>query len=525
MRERAVHETASGLAGALPTAGHGTQFRVWAPSADSLEVETSGATHPLVRSSDGWFEGEAPARAGEDYMYLLNGRDRWPDPCSRWQPNGLRGPSRVLDPHGLGGPTSEWSGITLDDLVIYEMHVGTFSPAGTFDGAIPFLEPLRDLGVTAIEVMPINTFAGEHGWGYDGVYAYAPHEAYGGPAGFRRLVGAAHAAGLGVILDVVYNHLGAGSDAVTAFGPYLTDRHQTGWGEALDYSEPAVREWAMQNAEMWVRDYEVDGLRLDAVHAIIDDSEPHVLLELADRLRAINSAVLLIDEMEIGDLRPIEVWGHDAQWGDALHHAVHVLLTGEHDSYYARYGAVSDVARELTRRQGRRFVVCAQNHDQVGNRALGDRLRGRDLRLAAFCSILSAGTPMLFQGEEYDESRPFQYFTDHIDPEIAQKTRDGRRQEFSEFSDFDAEDIPDPQNPETFVRSKLDRSTGDPDHQAYYRELLRLRREINDLPVTDIEVDEERRLLRWRRGDVTLIANFSDTEQSGVAARSGAVNR
>jgi maltooligosyltrehalose trehalohydrolase len=378
--------------------------------------------------------------------------------------------------------------------------------------------------VTAIEVMPIASFAGRHGWGYDGVYTFAPHEPYGGPDGFARLVGAAHEAGLGVILDVVYNHMGAGADQVKAFGPYTTDRYETFWGEAIDYARRPVREWAIQNAEMWVRDYGVDGLRLDAVHAIFDECPTHVMAELAQRVKELGPRALLISEMEIGDLRPITQWGHDAQWGDALHHAEHVLLTGEQEGYYSSYGQVADLARELERPEGPRFVVCAQNHDQVGNRPLGDRLRGADLRLAAFCAILSRGTPMLFQGEEYDEPHPFQYFTDHIDPEIAQMTREGRRREFADFSGFSAEEIPDPQDRETFERSKLDPAQADVEHREYYRELLELRRELPDeLEVT--EVDESRRLLRFRRGPREMVANFSDQEQDGVPGRSGKVVR
>jgi maltooligosyltrehalose trehalohydrolase len=508
--------------GAFPDGEGTTTFRVWAPAAQTVAVATDAGESPLRRTGQNVFEAVLGMRAGDDYEYVLDGCDRWPDPWSRSQPDGLHGRSRVVDLSGLRRAESNWAGVALEDLVVYELHVGTFSPEGTFDGAIPRLEGLRDLGVSAIEVMPIATFAGNRGWGYDGVYTFAPHPAYGGPEGFARLTRAAHAAGLGVILDVVYNHIGAGSDAVTAFGPYLTDRQRTIWGEAIDYSQRPVREWAIQNAEMWVRDYGVDGLRLDAVHAIVDDSDPHVLAELAGRVKAIAPRTLIISEMAIGDLRPIEQWGHDAQWEDALHHAVHVLLTGEHEGYYTAYGALADVARELGRPQGRRFVVCAQNHDQVGNRALGDRLRGRDLRLAAFCSILSPGTPLLFGGEEYDESRPFQYFTDHDDPEIAELTRAGRRREFSEFSDFKADDIPDPQDPATFERSKLDPAAGDPEHLAYYKWLLALRRELPDGPV-HVEADERRRLLRVRRGGVELIANFADVEQDGVAPRSGAI--
>jgi maltooligosyltrehalose trehalohydrolase len=514
--------------GASPHGDGTTTFRVWAPNAGSVAVRTAGADEfRLARGDDYIFEGCAPAAPGDDYEFVLNGDMALPDPCSRAQPEGLEGPSRVVDLGALP-VASAWTGLSLRDVVIYELHVGTFTLEGTFDAAIPRLRGLRELGVTAIEVMPIATFAGNHGWGYDGVYAYAPHPAYGGPEGFARLVDAAHAAGLAVILDVVYNHLGAGSNAVEAFGAYTTEGHATIWGGAIDYAQPAVREWAIQNAEMWVRDYHVDGLRLDAVHAIVDDSGVggiHVMAELAQRVRAIHPGALIISEMEIGDLRPIEEWGHDAQWGDALHHAVHVLLTGEREGYYADYGRVADVARELERPQRARLVVCAQNHDQVGNRALGDRLHGGDLRLAAFCSILSLGTPLLFEGEEYDESHPFQYFTDHVDPQIAEMTREGRRKEFSEFSDFNAEEIPDPQDPQTFERSKLDPSAGDPDHRRYYAQLLALRRELGTAPLEVEEVDEDRLMLRFRRGDVELVANFSDVERNGVPPRTGAVRR
>ncbi len=479
----------------------------------------------MIDTGGGVFEVRLDVGAGTDYGFALADGRVLPDPWSRRQPEGIRGSSRVLDLAELKagqGADRTWNGVSLRDLVIYELHVGTFSAQGTFDAVIPRLPELRELGITALEVMPIATFAGHHGWGYDGLYTFAAHEPYGGPAGFARLVAAAHQAGLGVLLDVVYNHMGPGADQVKAFGPYTTDRHETFWGEAIDYARRPVREWAIQNAEMWIRDYGVDGLRLDAVHAIFDDSPVHVMAELAGRVKAINPGALLISEMEIGDLRPIEVWGHDAQWEDALHHACHVLLTGEREGYYSEYGRVADVARELERPEGRRFVVCAQNHDQVGNRAVGDRLHGRDLRLAAFCAILSRGTPMLFQGEEYDERHPFQYFTDHIDPEIARMTRDGRRREFADFAGFSAEEIPDPQDPDTFERSKLDPTQGDPAHREYYRELLELRRQLPDeLKVT--EVDEERRLLRFSRGSVELVANFSDREQDGFPARTGSV--
>ena len=334
--------------------------------------------HELAEEEGGFWAGEVAARPGDDYRFVLDGREAWPDPCSRSQPEGVRGPSRVVDTAGFEiapGPELE-----LDELVVYELHVGTFSPEGTFAGVIPRLAGLRDLGVTAIELMPVATFPGERGWGYDGLYTSAPHQAYGGPEELARLVDAAHRAGLGVVLDVVYNHVGPGNEALSRFGPYFTDRFgETPWGEALDYGEPGVREWAIQNAELWVRDYQLDGLRLDAVHAVEDDSPEHVLAELARRVRAAAPDALVISEMGQEDFRPLREWGHDAMWLDSLHHALHVALTGERDGYYAGFdGSMTAIARELSRQEGSRLVACAQNHDQVGNRAIGDRLPARE---------------------------------------------------------------------------------------------------------------------------------------------------
>jgi len=298
-----------------------------------------------------------------------------------------------------------------------------------------------------------------------------------------------------VILDVVYNHVGPGP-RLQSFGPYFTDRHETAWGDALDYSRRWVREWAIQNAELWVRDYGVDGLRLDAVHAIADDSPRHVLAALRDRVKAIDPRVLVISEMETGDLRPIEEWGHDAQWADELHHELHTLLTGEEEGYYADYGSVAGLARQLERRPPERLVVCSQNHDQVGNRALGDRPRPDELRVRAATVLFAAQVPLLFMGEEYGEQRPFQFFTDHTDPFIADATREGRRREFARFAGFSADDVPDPQDSATFERSKLDPSRGDPELRRLYADLLRLRRELP----REVETEADGPLLRIRRG-------------------------
>jgi maltooligosyltrehalose trehalohydrolase len=394
--------------------------------------------------------------------------------------------------------------VTLDELVIYELHVGTFSEAGTFDGVVPRLHELRELGITAIELMPVATFPGERGWGYDGVYTYAPHCAYGGPKGLARLVDAAHAAGLAVLLDVVYNHVGPGSEALRAFAPYFTDRHRTFWGDTIDYSKRGVREWAIQNAELWVGDYHIDGLRLDAVHAIFDDSPLHVCAELATRVRDVNPRALVISEIEADDWRPIEAWGHDAQWADLSHHELHVLLTGEREGYYRDFGSVRGLAEDLKGRghDPRRLIVCAQNHDQVGNRAVGDRLTPDALRVAAAVTLFSPCTPLIFMGEEYFETRPFQFFTDHIDPEIAQATREGRRKEFADFSAFSKVEVPDPQAVATFLASKLDPREPDP----LYCRLLALRRE---LPCElEIHADEDAKVLVMRRGTVELVADF-----------------
>ena len=495
--------------GAAPLEGGRTRFRVWAPNARSVALRSGDSAHSLEPTDeDGVWEAELGVAAGRDYVFVLDGEHAWPDPCSRSQPAGVLGPSRVLDTGGFRWTDAGWSGVGLDELVLYELHVGTFSDEGTFDGAIRYLEGLRDLGVTAVELMPVATFPGERGWGYDGVYTYAPHPVYGGPHALARFVDAAHAAGLGVILDVVYNHVGPGSAALAAFGPYFSDDHDTPWGPAIDYKRRAVREWAVQSACMWVRDYHVDGFRLDAAQAIVDDSPRHVLAELAERVREQSPHALVISEVEIDDYRPIDEWGHDAQWSDGFHHELHALLTGETDGYYEGFGTLSGLAEEFRRPPTGRLVVYAQNHDQVGNRAQGDRLPRGLLRVAAACALFVPHTPLLFMGEEYGEQRPFQFFTDHPEPTVAEATREGRRRDFGAFSAFSGDDVPDPQSPETFARSKLDRSDGDGSLRAFYRELLGLRRELPR--EVEVEVDELARTLRARRGAVELVADFGN---------------
>jgi maltooligosyltrehalose trehalohydrolase len=479
--------------GAVPLSKGGVEFRVWAPAASRVAVRVRGEEHELEAAGEGVFAAVVAAEAGDDYLFVLDGGRALPDPCSRHQPEGIRGPSRIVDTSRFAielGPE-----LLLDELVLYELHVGTFTPEGTFDAAVPHLHRLRELGVTAVELMPVSTFPGERGWGYDGVYAYAAHAAYGGPEGLARFVDAAHRAGLGVVLDVVYNHIGPGGDAIGAFGPYFTDAHHTFWGDAIDYSQRGVREWAIGNAEYWTRDFSIDGLRLDAVHAIYDDSPVHVLKELRERVDG-----LVTSEMGPDDFRPLEDWGHDAMWLDNLHHELHVLLTGEREGYYEPYGSLAGLVRELTRPEPERLIVCAQNHDQVGNRAVGDRLPPDAHRVALAIVLFSLNTPLLFMGEEHDEAAPFQFFTDHIDPSIADATREGRKREFASFTSFSGEEVPDPQAYETFVGSRITQADADP----FYVDLIRLRRELPHA----LDVSTEGRVLTLRRGSATLIADF-----------------
>ncbi len=496
-----MSEHSVGRLGAVPVEAGVVEFRVWAPKAKRVETE-AGELEP---EGGGLFAARLPSAPGDDYRFTLDGGRPLADPCSRWQPQGLRGPSRILDTSAFEW-TAEPATVPLEELVVYELHVGTFTREGTFEAAIPRLPELAELGITAVELMPVATFPGERGWGYDGVLTFAPHRAYGGPHDLARLVDAAHTTGLAVILDVVYNHVGPGSELLAAYGPYFSAKHKTFWGDAIDYSQPAVREWAIQNAEQWVRDYRIDGLRLDAVHAIFDDDEPHVMAELAERVHAARPGALVISEMRIGDRRPIEAWGHDAQWADEFHHALHVLLTGERDGYYEPYGKVADLARAFEDIDAERLVICAQDHDQIGNRAFGDRLPPRARRIAAACVLFAPHVPLLFMGEEHGEAAPFQFFTDHDDPAIAKATREGRRKEFARFAAFAGDDIPDPQAPETFERSRLAPESGDPEVRTFYSDLLRLRRSLPRSVETD--VDERRRVLRVRRGDVELVADF-----------------
>jgi maltooligosyltrehalose trehalohydrolase len=524
--------------GAVPDADGTTLFRVWAPRADSLALRVGDRDVGLEHVGHGVYEARTEATGGEEYAYVVGG-DELPDPCTRWQPEGLRGPSRVLDPAAFDWSDGGFQAGALTDQVLLEVHVGTFSREGTFDGAIPHLAELARAGVTAIELMPVSEFPGARGWGYDGVYLSATHSAYGGPEGLARLVDAAHAKGLSVVLDVVYNHLGAsGVTAMEAFGHYFTEKYETPWGRAINFddehSDP-VREWVCQSAEGWVRDFHVDGLRLDAIHAIVDSNPEHLVAAVARRVHAIRPDAIVIAESGLNDprvMRPPERGGHgcDAAWADDFHHALRVLLTGYREGYYEEFGQVSQLAKAFARPhvhdgeyssfRKRRFgapaddvppegfVVFNQNHDQVGNRAYGDRLPREAQPLAAFCTLLSPFTPMLFMGEEYGEPSPFQFFSDHIDEEIATATREGRRREFAAFAQF-GEEIPDPQSPATFEASKLTRER-DPDLAALYPRLIEARRTVARGDIGAAEWDEEARWLRVLRDPHELLCNFSD---------------
>jgi maltooligosyltrehalose trehalohydrolase len=513
------------------------EFRAWAAGADRAVVSVGGADHALEDEGFGVRAARVAAAPGDDYWIVLDGR-RHPDPASRWQPRGLRGPSRVVDPADFEWSDRGFRATALREAVLYELHVGTFTPEGTFAAAAEQLAALAEVGVTHVELMPVAEFPGHHGWGYDGVYLSAAHSAYGGPHGLQRLVDAAHAAGLGVILDVVYNHVGAsGVKALEAFGPYFTGRYGTPWGPAVNFdgeqSDP-VREWMLQSAEGWVRDFHIDGLRLDAIHAIHDEGARHVLHELAERVRRAGRGALVIAESGMNDprvIRPARQGGyaHDAAWADDFHHALHALLTGERSGWYEEFGELAQLAKAFHRphvhdggystfrrrrfgapaddRPPEQFVVFSQNHDQVGNRAFGDRLPPRVQPLAAFCTLLAPFTPMLFMGEEHGEHAPFQFFSDHIDKKIADATRDGRRREFAAFAEFSEREVPDPQDPETFERSKLTRRGGGR-LRALYTALLRARRQLPP-GVDSIEFSEDDGWLRVRRGPFELTCNFA----------------
>ena len=503
-------------------AGDSCDFHVWAPAAKTVTLrlmnEHGSRDWPMQAADDHCFTLQAFARAGDKYFYIVDQNKPVPDPASRLLPEGVHGPTEIVDPERFAWTKTDaaWRGLPLRDYVIYELHIGTFTPEGTFDAAIGKLPYLKDLGVTVIEIMPVAAFPGARNWGYDGVSPYAVQASYGGPDGLKRLVDAAHAIGLGVMLDVVYNHLGNEGNYLRLFGPYFTGEHQTPWGEAINFDQPGcegVRRYFVENALYWVREYHMDGLRLDAVQTIKDDSPRHILAEIKADVAALAAElgrhVCVIAETDENDANMVRSaaaggYGLDAIWSDDFHHAIHAFFTGERKGYYQDFGRPEQIASALANGfvfQGEPFrfwdgrprgtssasmpasahVLCIQNHDQVGNRAMGERLtvlvpHGARM-LAAALLLLAPETPLLFMGQEYDEPNPFQFFTDFGDPALQHAVREGRRQEFKDF-DFAQIEVPDPQDPATFERSKLNwqLTQGENPMLDWYKSLLALRK-------------------------------------------------
>ncbi|MFH1811255.1 MAG: malto-oligosyltrehalose trehalohydrolase [Pseudomonadota bacterium] len=498
--------------------GGQVRFRVWAPRVQQLEVQIQGETGAravLKRDEQGMFEGRLAAQAGDDYLFVLDGEHPRPDPVSRWQPQGVHGPSRIVDPAAFAWTDAHWKGLPLDRYTVYELHIGTFTAAGTFDAALDHLDHLVALGVTAVELMPVAEFPGGRNWGYDGVHLYAPQSSYGGPEGMRRLVDACHSRNLAVVLDVVYNHLGPEGNYLHGYGPYFTDRYRTPWGEAVNYDGPdsdLVRAHVVDNARHWFHEYHVDALRLDAIHGIFDFGARPILGELAEAATQCTGELgrpcLLIAESDLNDARVLRATednglGMDAQWCDDFHHALHALLTGQDRGYFADFGRVAQLGRAFSEgyvhqgeyasyrrrrhgndcrdRPGQQFVVFVQNHDQIANACQGQRLvelvGWTKARLAATLMLSAPYLPMLFMGEEYAELAPFDYFTSHGDPGLAAAVSDGRRREHAVFDSGRA--FCDPQAEATFAGSRLrwDRIGQSPhrEHLAMVKQLIALR--------------------------------------------------
>jgi maltooligosyltrehalose trehalohydrolase len=520
-----------------------------------------GRPYPMEGAGRGWWFLDSPqAGHGTDYAFVVDGSDPLPDPRSPWQPSGVHGFSRMLDQGLFPWTDRRWQPPPLSDAVIYELHVGTFSGEGSFEGVIGHIGHIIDLGVTHIELMPVASFSGRHGWGYDGVDLYAPHEPYGGPQALKTLVNTCHEFGLAVILDVVYNHLGPEGNYLDRFGPYFTDRYLSPWGRAMNFDGPGsdeVRRFVIDNALMWLKDYHMDGLRLDAIHAIVDTSAVHILDQLSREVdilaKRLGRSLFLIAESNLNDPRIVEAreiggYGIDAQWSDDFHHAVHAVLTGEGSGYYMDFGSLSDIAKAVTdvfvydgryslyrqRTYGRpvkelggeRFVSCLQNHDQVGNRAKGERAgmlmdKGK-LMIASALLFDAPFIPMIFQGEEWDASSPFLYFTDFEDQDLGRSVSEGRKSEFAAFG-WNPDEIPDPQAESTFELSKLDweEPYREPHASvlAWYRALIGLRRSLSDLKDGDLrgvsaEYDEDEEWIVITRGSIVAACNISGRERT-----------
>jgi maltooligosyltrehalose trehalohydrolase len=524
------------------------EFVVWAPLLTDVSlklVEPSQRVISMKADGEGyWRVVVEEVLPGTLYYYELNDRISRPDPGSHYQPRGVHGPSQVIDPTEFSWEDPLWRGISLKDFIVYELHVGTFTREGTFESILPYLNYLQDLGVTAVELMPVCQFPGVRNWGYDGVYPFAPQNSYGGPNGLKSLVNACHKAGLAVILDVVYNHLGPEGNYLSDFAPYFTKRYKTPWGAAINFDGPysdGVRRFFIHNALYWITEYRMDALRIDAIHGIFDFSAKHFLHELSEAVQTqakkLGRHIYVIAESGLNDARvvsPVKEGGYglDAQWNDDFHHALHALLTGERNGYYQDFGNMRHLEKALRegfvysgeysrfrkRRHGNsskerpaeQFVVFSQNHDQVGNRMQGDRLSQsrslEELKLAAGAVVLSPYLPLLFMGEEYGETAPFQYFVDHGDPDLIEAVRKGRVEEFASFGWADK--VPDPEDEATFLNSKIKIEAHRQGHHRlllnFYKELIRLRKDLPALsrPIkenAELEIIPEKGLLtrRW----------------------------
>ena len=538
-----------------------TRPRVWAPRAEHVQLDTGEQPVEMTKQPGGWWESPVELGHGDDYAFRLDGGPPRPDPRALWLPHGVHEKARAYDHDRYEWHDHEWRGVTLAGSVLYELHIGTFTAGGTFDAAIERLDHLVDLDIDAVEVLPVASYDGPRGWGYDGVALYAVHEPYGGPDGFKRFVDACHQRNLGVVLDVVYNHLGPVGNYLGEFGPYFNEHYSTPWGPAINYSgrgSDDVRRWAVDNALMWLRDFHVDGLRLDAVHAIVDTRATHLLEEMSRAVESlagqVNRPLFLVAESDLNDPRIVTArdgggYGLTAQWADDPHHAMHALLADETQGYYCDFGSIETLAgamrspyhhagtwstfrgrthgRPLDRDTipGSRFVTYLSNHDQVGNRAVGDRLStylspGR-LRIGAALLLCSPYVPMLFMGEEWGATPPWQFFTSFTDPSIAAAVKDGRRGEFREHGWADT-DVPDPQDPATYERSILDwAEAGKDEHRDlldWYRRLIALRKsrpELTDPWLRNVHTsyDEERGWLVVRRGDIAIAVNLAQAQQ------------
>jgi maltooligosyltrehalose trehalohydrolase len=532
------------------------KLRVWAPAADRVDVQISGHRLPMAKIEKGYWELETPlAKPTTDYFFVLDDNRPLPDPRSAYQPQGVHGPSRLVDHSQFDWRDGDWNAPQLPSAVIYELHIGTFTTEGTFDAAIDRLNYLVQLGVTHVELMPVGEFSGDRGWGYDGVDLFAPHRVYGGPDGLKRLVNACHRRGLAVLLDVVYNHFGPSGNYLSEFGPYLTKHYATPWGDAVNFDDRGsdeVRRYFCDNAKMWLRDYHIDGLRLDAIHAIVDTSACHILeqlaAEVADLSRTTGRRLVLIAESDLNNPRIINSpaaggYGIDAQWSDDFHHALHTVLTRESAGYYADFGSIGEIAKALRQAfvydgqysryrdrvhgrraiglPGNRFLGYLQNHDQVGNRARGDRssslMNERRLRIGAALVMTAPFIPMLFQGEEWGASTPFIYFTGHEDEELGRAVSEGRKREFVSFG-WRADQIPDPQSLDSFMHSKLNwrEIDGEPHRSLleWHRDLIKLRKQYADLHDGRFEnlqvwFDEESQWLLMTRGSIAVACNFA----------------